>query len=103
MHLNESLSLVPLPGEGTALVGELRQRNELMVTLVGATNLTVKDKAMLYGEGSTDPVVTLKVLRPVRRGRRASMELVGRAQSSVAKKTLEPIWRVGVTLTLVWP
>lgn len=63
VHLNEVQSLVPLPGEGTAMAGERheRQRNELLVTLVGAKNLMVMDKAMVYGEGSTDPVVTLKV------------------------------------------
>lgn len=77
VHLTEAQSLVPLPGEGTSLAGELRQRNELLVTLVGAKNLPVMDKAMLYGEGSTDPVVTLEVVGVGKVGLPASRVLPG--------------------------
>ena len=126
VHLNEVQSLVPLPGEGTASAGEVheRQRNELLVTLVGAKNLMVMDKAMLFGEGSTDPVVTLKVdgvgkvsekctvyvhvcaSTPTRSPtavpphhhaspptRHRTLISLGKAQSSIIKKSLEPVWK----------
>lgn len=58
-----------------------KKPNEVRVALGRGRNLAVKDKAVLYGEGSSDPRCTLYI---------AHTEL--REVSQVQKKTLNPIW-----------
>ncbi len=61
---------------------EGKEPNELRIGLFQATGLAVKDKALLWGEGSSDPRITF--------------ELPGTAlkcTSETVKKSLDPTWK----------
>ena len=52
------------PFEDEALP-EGKEPNELRIGLFQATGLAVKDKALLWGEGSSDPRMTFSVPEPL--------------------------------------
>ena len=68
---------------------EGKEPNELRIGLFQATGLAVKDKALLWGEGSSDP--------------RISFSVDGTAlkcTSETVKKSLDPVWKQVMTLEL---
>ena len=64
--------------------------NELRIALVQGRSLAVKDKAVLYGAGSSDPRVRFKVT--------GTKDL--HCTSKCIKKSLDPSWRETFSLPL---
>ena len=67
-----------------------KEPNELRIALVQGRSLAVKDKAVLYGAGSSDPRVRFKVT--------GTKDL--HCTSKCIKKSLDPSWRETFSLPL---
>ncbi len=76
------------PFEDEALP-EGKEPNELRIGLFQATGLAVKDKALLWGEGSSDPRMTFTVDGTALK-----------CTSETVKKSLDPVWKQVMTLEL---
>ena len=76
------------PFEDEALP-EGKEPNELRIGLFQATGLAVKDKALLWGEGSSDPRMTFSV-----------DGIALKCTSETIKKSLDPVWKQVMTLEL---
>ena len=76
------------PFEDEALP-EGKEPNELRIGLFQATGLAVKDKALLWGEGSSDPRMTFSVDGTALK-----------CTSETVKKSLDPTWKQVMTLEL---
>ena len=68
---------------------EGKEPNELRIGLFQATGLAVKDKALLWGEGSSDPRMTFTVDGTALK-----------CTSETVKKSLDPTWKQVMTLEL---
>ena len=68
---------------------EGKEPNELRIGLFQATGLAVKDKALLWGEGSSDPRMTFSVDGTALK-----------CTSETVKKSLDPTWKQVLTLEL---
>ena len=87
--VSSSLETVAVRPAAVEALPDGKEPNELRIGLFQATGLAVKDKALLWGEGSSDPRMTFSVDGTALK-----------CTSETIKKSLDPTWKQVMTLEL---